>query len=116
MRHEESRLQQACVKWFRLQYPKYARLLFSVPNGAVMSPVTARIMKAEGIVAGVSDLILLVPSGNWHALCIEMKTEVGRQSKEQVEWQKEVEAQGYRYSVCRSCKDFLVTVKGYLMC
>ena len=116
MRHEESRLLQACVKWFRLQYPQHARLLFSVPNGAVMSPVTARIMKAEGIVAGVSDLILLVPSGNYHALCIEMKTETGRQSKEQKEWQEAVEAQGYRYSLCRSCKDFLVAVKSYLMC
>ena len=113
MRHEESRLQQSCVKWFRLQYPQYARLLFSVPNGAVMSPVTARIMKAEGIVAGVSDLILLVPSGNYHALCIEMKTETGRQSKEQKEWQEAVEAQGYRYSLCRSFDEFYELMENY---
>ena len=31
--HEESQLQRICVKWFRLQYPELAVLLFAVPNG-----------------------------------------------------------------------------------
>ena len=33
MRHDESRIQAACVKWFRLQYPHFAPNLFAVPNG-----------------------------------------------------------------------------------
>lgn len=47
-RHEESHLQRQCVAWFRLQYPKLARLLFAVPNGGGRSKVEAGIMKAEG--------------------------------------------------------------------
>ena len=39
--------------------------------------------KAEGLVAGVSDLILLVSRGGFGALCIELKTPKGRQSAAQ---------------------------------
>ena len=34
--------------------------------------VTGARLKAEGVVAGVSDLLLLVPRGKYHGLCIEM--------------------------------------------
>ena len=114
MRHDESTTQRTCVKWFRLQYPQYARLLFAVPNGGVRSRQTGAVLKAEGVVAGVADLILFVPSGNYHALCIEMKTETGRQSKEQKEWQEAVETQGYRYSLCRSIDEFYELIENYI--
>lgn len=113
MVYQESKIQQAAVKWFRYQYPKLRKLLFAVPNGGARDRVTGAILKAEGVVAGVSDLLLLVPRGGYHGLCIEMKTRTGRQSKSQKEWQQEVEAQGYRYVVCRSEIDFRNAVKVY---
>ncbi len=114
MRHEESRLQQACVKWFRLQYPQHARLLFAVPNGGARSHLTGAVLKAEGVVAGVADLILFAPRGGFHALCIEMKTETGRQSAVQREWQRAVEAQGYKYALCRSFDEFYELIENYI--
>ena len=60
MKHIESRLQIACVRWFRMAYPKYKLMLFSVPNGGKRTLMEAIIMKNEGVVSGVSDLILLV--------------------------------------------------------
>ncbi len=114
MRHDESRTQQECVKWFRLQYPQFARLLFAVPNGGARNKVTASVLKAEGVTAGVADLILFTPRGGFHALCIEMKTETGRQSQEQKEWQREVECQGYKYVICRTFEDFFEMVVNYL--
>lgn len=114
MRHVESGIQKACVLWFRYQYPKYARLLFAVPNGGRRGRVTAAILKAEGVVAGVADLLLLVPSGGCHGLCIEMKTPDGRQSESQRIWQRAVEGQGYRYAVCRSLDDFRKLIDDYL--
>ena len=74
MRHDESRIQTACVKWFRLQYPHFALNLFAVPNGGQRGKFEARIMKGEGVTAGVADLLLLLPSKGYHGLCIEMKT------------------------------------------
>lgn len=114
MRHDESRTQRECVKWFRLQYPQFARLLFAVPNGGARNKVTASVLKAEGVTAGVADLILFAPCGGFHALCIEMKTETGRQSQEQKEWQREVENQGYKYVLCRTFEDFYEMVVNYL--
>lgn len=114
MRHVESRIQINCVTWFRLQYPKYARLLFAVPNGGARGRVEAGIMKAEGVMAGVADLLLLVPTNQHHGLCIEMKTTKGRQMESQKAWQEAVEGQGYKYIVCRSFDDFMEQIGAYL--
>ena len=126
MNAHEHRIQCACVRWFAYQYPQYEGLLFACPNGGARDKVTGAMLKAEGVIAGVADLILLVPSNHttlddgrtWyrpiHALCIEMKTEKGRQSPEQKAWQKKIEAHGYKYAVCRSLDDFIETVNGYL--
>lgn len=114
MNEDEHKLQCACVQWFNLQHRDLRGLLFAVPNGGARSKATAGKLKAEGVVPGVADLILLVPKQWAFALCIEMKTDKGRQSPEQKAWQTIVEAQGYRYAVCRSFDDFTRTVNEYL--
>lgn len=113
-RDEEHRLQCACVRWFRLQYPAWRELLFAIPNGGVRDKVTASRLKAEGVVPGVSDLLLLYPAGTYHALCIEMKTPSGKQSAGQKQWQQEAEKAGYKYVLCRSLDDFVSTIEKYL--
>ena len=113
---KESKIQQLCVRWFRLQYPEIASLLFSVPNGGTRILKEAIVLKKEGLVAGVSDLILLIPCGGYASLCIEMKTDdkTSRQSASQKEWQKAAEAAGNKYIVCRSFDEFVTEVKKYL--
>lgn len=111
---EEHRIQCACVRWFRYSYPTIRNLLFAVPNGGRRDATTAVKLKAEGVVAGVADLILLIPRGEYGALLIEMKTPKGSQSTAQKEWQKLAEAQGYRYIICRSLDDFMTKVEAYL--
>ena len=114
MRNIESRLQIACVKWFRLQYPRQANLLNSVPNGGARNVVTGAIIKAEGAVRGVADLELNIAKGGWHGLKIEMKTPKGRQSPFQKQWQKDIEAQGYKYIIVRSIEEFIQEIYLYL--
>ncbi len=125
MAHIESKAQRACVSWFRGIYPEYAMLLFAVPNGGARSKIEASIMKGEGVTAGVSDLILMVPRGDYHALCIEMKKEAviydgtrekkqkGYQSNEQKAWQAAVESQGYRYAVSHGLDEFKAIINEY---
>lgn len=113
--HEREHIAQVkCVTYFRNSYPEYSRLLFAVPNGGARTKTTAAKLKAEGVVAGVSDLILLVPRGQYHGLCIEMKTEKGKQSEEQKVWQELVTEQGYLYVVIRSFDDFIELTNYYL--
>ena len=59
--HNESRLQAACVRWFRYQYPNL--LIFAIPNGGRRNEVEAKIMKEEGVLPGIADLELLLPDG-----------------------------------------------------
>lgn len=114
MRHIESMTQCRCVRWFRLQYPAIGNLLFAVPNGGKRGKIEACILKEEGVVAGVADMLLLVPSGGYHGLAIEMKTDTGRQSPSQRQWQQLVEESGYRYIVCRSLDQFIDNINDYL--
>jgi len=114
VKHIESEIQKACVKWFRLQYAKLRPLLFSVPNGGQRDIRVAQSMKAEGIVAGVADILFLYPAHGFHALCIEFKTSKGHQSDAQVEWQKAVESVGYKYVVIRNFDQFYLLIRFWL--
>lgn len=65
--HEE---QKAFVKWFRSGYPRV--LIFAVPNAGQRDHNAASWMRAEGMVAGIPDLIC----PEWK-LVIEMKRQKG---------------------------------------
>lgn len=126
MNHEESKLQQQCVAWFRAQYPHYAMLLTHPANEGNGNRVSGAIHKAEGTVAGVPDLILFMPGRQRYmnggirmskpapALGIEMKTAKGRQSQQQKDFQKMFEAAGYMYRIVRSLEDFRDLIMIYL--
>lgn len=112
---EEHRIQCSCVNWFRLQYPTHASALFAVPNGGRRDRVSGAKLKAEGVLPGVSDLILLVARGGYHALLIEMKTSKGKQSPAQKEWARDMAARGYLYVVCHSFEEFRKAIDGYML-
>ena len=111
---KEHRLQCACVQWFRAQHPKYRHNLFAVPNGGRRDKVTGAKLKAEGVLAGVADLILLKSNASHGALLIEMKTGSGKQSEVQGRWQRAIEKDGYKYVLCRSLEDFMREINAYL--
>lgn len=127
MRYEESLIQQEFVARFRFRYPQYAKVLFhpvnegqrttKVVNNRYGSKVVctggAR-LKAEGMVKGVADLILLVPRNGYGALCLETKTATGKQEPEQKEWQKAAEAAGNKYVVYRSAEEGMQIIEDYL--
>ncbi|MDR1897993.1 MAG: VRR-NUC domain-containing protein [Prevotellaceae bacterium] len=112
MHHDESKIQQQCVRWFRLQYPQLT--LFAIPNGGRRGKVEAAIMKGEGVLAGVADLFLMVPTLAYHGLFIEMKTPAGKQSESQRTFERKACETGYGYKICRTLDDFMQTINNYL--
>ena len=115
MRHNEAELQRACVLWFNMQHPKLYGLLYSSLNGMHTTFTQASAAKAEGMIAGVADLTLSVARHGYHGLFVELKNgKQGRQSQAQKEWQKKVEAQGYRYVVIRDFYTFRRAIESYL--
>lgn len=113
----EGKIQSDCVIWFHNSFPAYRGLLFHVPNENDRSdsnPIQGAMRRSLGVVAGVSDLILLVPRKGHGALLIEMKDEKGKQRPAQQDWQKSVESQGYVYRICRSLDQFKEIINEYL--
>ena len=112
---EEHRIQCSCVRWFNLKHRKLKGRLFAVPNGGKRDALTGAKLKAEGVVAGVADLILLVPNRFYGALLVEMKTLTGRQSKSQKDWEQIITSErDYKYVVCHSLDHFIREVDDYL--
>lgn len=112
---EEHRIQCSCVRWFNLKHRKLKGRLFAVPNGGKRDALTGAKLKAEGVVAGVADLILLVPNRFYGALLVEMKTLTGRQSKSQKDWEQIITSErDYKYVICHSLDDFIREVDDYL--
>jgi hypothetical protein len=114
MRGPESILQEHCVNWFRLQYPRLRTNLFAIPNGGYRHPSTGAILKREGAVPGVADLFLAYPSQTTHGLFIEMKTPTGRQQPSQKDFEVAILKAGYSYILARTVDQFIAEVTDYL--
>lgn len=112
---EEHRIQCSCVRWFTLKYPQYRGLLFAVPNGGRRDAVTGAKLKAEGVIAGVSDLIFLKRNSRYCGLLIEMKKPKGKQSESQKEWERIINTSGeFKYVRCHSFDQFRHEVEEFL--
>lgn len=99
----ENRIQQECYMWFHNTYPQYRGLLFAVPNGGARSSTEGKLFKLTGVVAGVSDMLLMI---NCETFCFELKNEFGYQSDKQKAWQKKVEREGFKYYIIRDLEEF----------
>ena len=108
----ESQLQQQCVKWFNLQYPKL--ILFAIPNGGNRNPREAFKLKREGTLSGVSDLFLAEPTGRSHGLFIEMKVKPNKMTSNQITFAKRVQESNYHFECCYSFDAFIKIITNYL--
>ena len=102
--HEESKLQIACVKWFDRNIDKTQAFLYAVPNGGYRKPLEAKIMKAEGTRAGVSDLVLCISGGT--TVYIEMKDGNKDQLDSQKVFEKKIKDLGFNYYIARNKEQF----------
>lgn len=83
-------------------YPERQRL-YCVYNNAVNQKEGNK-MRSMGVRKGVADLEYLMDNGKTHY--IELKTDTGIQSQEQIEFQNLCEKLNVPYSVCRSYSEF----------
>jgi len=107
MKKDEDNIQQEMFMWYNNNYclkhhnPKH--IIFSVPNGAFVSKPQAMKLKATGLVAGVSDLIICKPN---EIIFCEVKTDTGTQSSKQKDFQKTIEDLGFKYVIVRNLEEF----------
>ena len=115
----ERQEQIGLVKWARLRAIKQPALnmLISIPNGGyALDSATGAKLKAEGLAKGFPDLLLLYPSGQYHALAIEMKSQRKGAAlrPEQRQWIERLQAAGYAVCVCYGANAAIQTIERYL--
>ena len=98
----EDDLQKQIVTFARAILPK-GWLVFAVPNGGGRNKATAGILKATGVLRGVSDLIVIGPVRQ--AIFAEVKTATGRVAPEQTSFHEMVRAMGFHGCIWRSLDD-----------
>jgi hypothetical protein len=103
MNISEERFQAECYQWFHNSFPELRGLLWHVPNGGQRSASEANKFKAIGLVPGVSDLHFFYHGKIYF---IELKTETGRLSENQVKWIESISSQGAEVAVIRDLQTF----------
>ena len=112
---KETDIQNEFFEKINLFFPHLPeKLLFAIPNGGLRHPAEAKNLKRQGVKSGVADVILLIPKKGYASLCMEFKKEKKKQSKEQLEFQKQVESYGSKYVIVRSVSDAVKIMKWYL--
>lgn len=71
-------------------------------GGVYVSRIQRCKIKKLGYKKGVPDIIVFVPKGKYHGLCIEVKTPKGRVTTEQRRWHDDLDRNGYFIIVPRS--------------
>ena len=113
----EGKLQADCVTYFWNHYPQYQKCYFAIPNEnsrTDSNAITGAIRKAMGVTKGVADTFMAVQRGGYGGLFIEYKTDIGKQSPEQKQWEIIIQRQGYLYRVIRSLDEFKELINWYL--
>lgn len=104
----ESKLQQEIFNFYQnnycLKFHNPRGMIFSIPNGGTRNKLEAITMKATGLLAGASDLIVILPNGK--LMFIELKTDTGKQSDKQIDFEKRVNDLGFEYRIIRSLEEF----------
>lgn len=109
--------QRALFSWAALQAGKHPelRFMYHVPNGGKRNAREAALLKAEGVKAGVPDIVLPCSCGGYHGLYIELKRQKsGTVSDDQKKYLEFLSFAGYKAVVCRGWEKARDEIMSYL--
>lgn len=91
-------------------------MLIAVPNGSYRKPLEAIRLKREGVKAGMTDLMLLVPRGGFHGFCLELKrADGGVVSAAQKKMHGLLAEQGYLVKICSGADEAYAALEQYVV-
>lgn len=107
MEKTESKIQQDAIMEIWNKMPETRLCLFHVPNGMFSNAREGAKFRAQGVIAGVPDLVF-VWQGKTHY--IEVKTAKGVLSAQQKALHQKWAEQGIFVNVCRSSEEIIAIV------
>lgn len=98
-----------------IEYCNYRKIkIFAIPNGGKRNIREAHFLRLEGCSAGVPDLFVPIPKGEYHGLFIEMKYGKNKPTEHQTKWLNYLNSVGYLAVVCYGCENAIKTIEKYL--
>jgi hypothetical protein len=113
----EGQEQAALMRELELRYPAVFELMYHVPNGGHRVKAVAGKLKAQGVKAGIPDLVLTMARGGFFGLYIEFKATPPNDapiSPSQHARIRKLNEQGYLAVVCRGHFDTIEQIRAYL--
>jgi hypothetical protein len=110
--------QAAVCQWLDAAHPDV--LYWATPNGANLSGTKNQRygqinkLKAEGLLPGVSDLIIAESRGGYHACALEMKSLTGKVSENQEWFMARLEKVGWYTIVAHGADEAIALLTEYL--
>jgi hypothetical protein len=103
---DENQLQASIVTALRVRYRD--AIVAALPNGGLRGKIEAARMKKTGTLAGMPDLVVILPGGitAW----LEVKTATGRLSEAQTEIHYRLAGLGHAVELVRSIEDATAAV------
>lgn len=101
------------VTWQSKKNP-ILQVIHHVENERRCTPQQGSRRKRKGVRAGIPDIVAPIPSGDFHGLYIEMKTEKGKLSVEQERMIRLLHGLGYCVRVAYSAKQAIDILEAYL--
>lgn len=111
MQHEAME-QAALFEW--AAYIPDLKYMHAIPNGGSRNKLEAINLKRQGVKAGVPDICLPLPKGEYHGLYIEMKYGKNKPSKKQSEYIEYLTSKGYKAAVCYGFNEAKNVIVDYL--
>ena len=113
----ETRIQTLFMNWCR-KIAKFEdarfELIHHIPNGGNRNAREGHKFKMMGVVAGIPDICVPIPTPTCPGLYIEFKTDTGRLSEKQERIIWLLEKQGYTVLLCRTPMEAKKGVEDYL--
>ncbi len=95
-------------------FPKTRGLFYHIPNGGGRTIVEGANLKASGVIAGIPDMHLAIPNGDYPSMYIEVKKMGGMPSQKQFDVHEKLIEAGNEVCVCFSAKGIINAVVDYL--
>lgn len=114
---DESGHQEALFTWAAYNTAKMPELeyMHHVPNGGKRDKATAIALKRQGVKAGVPDIVLPAPKGEYHGLYIELKAGQNTATKSQKDFLEYLRQQGYYTAICYGWQKAAELIEQYLL-
>lgn len=113
----EDSIHKTLIEWIKLhpQLRAFSKFIMHFPNEGQRTHSFGNLMKSFGMRAGVSDLFIALPRGQYHGAWIELKSRKGRLSELQIEFLNDMDSQNYYATVCYSLEEAMMVITNYIL-